>query len=112
MIFIRKNLFYISLKEMAFTFMRLKVIINLKKGLVEYVLRYTGRPVMAESRIDYVDHTNRLITYTYLPHEDDQLDEAEKNGPITITEDIFLFEFVKNCQKAHQRYSLKNNFRR
>lgn len=64
-----------------------------QKGLIEYVLRYTGRPVMAESRIEHVDHVNRLITYTYEPHEDDQLPDEEKNGPITVTEDIY--EFIK-----------------
>jgi hypothetical protein len=49
-----------------------------QKGLIEYVLRYTGRPVMAESRIEHVDHVNRLITHTYEPHEDDQLPDEEK----------------------------------
>jgi hypothetical protein len=64
-----------------------------QKGLIEYVLRYTGRPVMAESRIDHVDYLNRQITYTYEPHEDDQLPDEEKNGPITVTEDIY--DFIK-----------------
>jgi len=62
-----------------------------QKGLIEYVLRYTGRPVMAESRIDDVDHVNRQITYTYEPHEDDLLPDEEKNGTITVTEDIYAF---------------------
>lgn len=64
-----------------------------QKGLIEYVLRYTGRPVMAESRIKDIDHLNRLITYTYDPHEDDLLPDEEKTGPITVTEDIY--EFIK-----------------
>jgi hypothetical protein len=64
-----------------------------QKGLIEYVLRYTGRPVMAESRIDDVDHVKRQITYTYEPHEDDLLPDEEKCGTITVTEDIY--EFIK-----------------
>ena len=64
-----------------------------QKGLIEYVLRYTGRPVMAESRIDEVDHVNRQITYTYEPHEDDLLPDEKKSGTVIVTEDIY--EFIK-----------------
>ena len=61
--------------------------------LVKYVLRYTGRPPMAESRILNVDYKNDLITYFYEPHEDDHLPENEKTGPVEVTEHIY--EFIK-----------------
>lgn len=39
-----------------------------KKG-IEYVVRYTGRPVMSESRI--TDYNGETVTWFYHPHEDE-----------------------------------------
>ena len=59
--------------------------------LVKYVLRYTGRPVMAESRILDVDEVHDLITYFYEPHEDEHLPEEERSGPVKVVEHVFDF---------------------
>lgn len=57
---------------------------NIKNG-VEYIMRYSGKPAMAESRIINVDYSNDSITYWY--------DDHKTNKRITITEHIF--DFIK-----------------
>ena len=64
-----------------------------QKELVKYVLRYTGRPVMAESRILDINHETGFITYFYEPHEDDHLPDEQRTGPIEVCEHIF--DFIK-----------------
>lgn len=62
------------------------------KDLIKYVLRYTGRPAMAQSRIlDIDDHD--FIRYFYEPHEDDHLPEDERTGPIEVYEHVY--ELIK-----------------
>jgi len=53
------------------------------KKAVEYVLRYLGRPVMAQSRISNYDGS--LVTFWYQRHEDNQL----------VTVSIHALEFIK-----------------
>ena len=54
---------------------------SIKEG-IEYVVRYTGRPVMAESRITNYD--GKEVTYWYNPHEDE-------TKTVTITEHVYKF---------------------
>ena len=50
---------------------------------VEYIIRYTGRPAMAQSRI--LDYDGEFVTFYYDRHEDNQ----------RVTEKIHAFEFIK-----------------
>ncbi len=55
---------------------------NINKG-IQYVVRYTGRPVMAQSRIINYDGEN--ITFYYQRHEDNQ----------RVKETVYAFDFIK-----------------
>lgn len=55
---------------------------NIKKG-IEYVLRYAGRPVMAESRITNVDYERNEVSYYYEDHK--------TNKRVDVTESVFSF---------------------
>lgn len=55
---------------------------NIKKG-IEYVLRYAGRPVMAESRITNIDYEKNEISYYYEDHK--------TNKRVDVTEHVFSF---------------------
>lgn len=66
---------------------------NSNEKIVNYVLRYTGRPVMAESRILNINYDTNEITYFYEPHEDDGVLEKDKKGTVFVTEHIY--EFIK-----------------
>ncbi|MBC7961113.1 MAG: transposase [Vallitaleaceae bacterium] len=50
---------------------------------VQYIIRYTGRPAMAQSRI--LDYDGTFVTFFYDRHEDDQ----------RVTEKLHVFEFFK-----------------
>jgi hypothetical protein len=50
---------------------------------VKYIIRYTGRPVMAQSRI--LDYDGEFVTFYYDRHEDNE----------RVTEKIHVFEFFK-----------------
>ncbi len=50
---------------------------------VKYIIRYTGRPAMAQSRI--LDYDGEFVTFYYDRHEDGQ----------RVTEKIHAFEFIK-----------------
>lgn len=43
-----------------------------KDAIINYVLRYTGRPVMAESRITNYDKENKIIQYYYEDHKTEE----------------------------------------
>lgn len=53
------------------------------KASVDYVVRYTGRPAMAQSRI--IDYDGEYVTFWYDRHEDDK----------RVTEKIHVFDFIK-----------------
>lgn len=53
------------------------------KDAVEYIIRYTGRPAMAQSRI--LDYDGEFVTFYYDRHEDGQ----------RVTEKIHAFDFIK-----------------
>ena len=50
---------------------------------VKYIIRYTGRPAMAQSRI--LDYDGQFVTFFYDRHEDNK----------RITEKIHAFDFIK-----------------
>jgi len=52
-------------------------------GAVNYIVRYTGRPVLAQSRIKAYD--GKFVTFTYTPHGCDT----------PVTETISVFDFIK-----------------
>ena len=56
---------------------------NFNTGVVNYITRYAGRPVLAQSRI--VDYTGDSVSFTYTPHDSDEL----------VTETVSVFEFLK-----------------
>ena len=56
---------------------------NFNAGVVNYITRYAGRPVLAQSRI--VDYTGDIVTFTYTPHDSTEL----------VTERVSVFEFIK-----------------
>jgi len=56
---------------------------NFNTGTINYIVRYTGRPVLAQSRI--IDYTGTHVTFTYTPHDSDEL----------ITETLHVFDFIK-----------------
>lgn len=53
------------------------------KKVVDYVVRYTGRPAMAQSRITHYD--GQYVTFWYQRHEDNE----------KVTETISAIEFIK-----------------
>lgn len=53
------------------------------KELVKYILRYTGKPVMAESRI--IDYDGEFITFFYHRHEDG----------VKVTQKLHAYDFIK-----------------
>lgn len=53
------------------------------ENTIKYVVRYTGKPVMAESRILYYD--GEYVTFWYQRHEDKKL----------VKECIHVYEFIK-----------------
>ena len=56
---------------------------NFNSGTINYIVRYTGRPGLAQSRI--TDYTGEYVTFTYTPHGSDEL----------ITETLHVFDFIK-----------------
>lgn len=50
---------------------------------IKYIIRYTGRPAMAQSRI--IDYDGEFVTFYYDRHEDHK----------RITEKIHVFDFIK-----------------
>ena len=56
---------------------------NFNAGVINYITRYTGRPVLAQSRI--IDYTGDTVTFTYTPHDSDEL----------VTETLPVFDFIK-----------------
>lgn len=56
---------------------------NFSSGVVKYIARYAGRPVMAQSRI--IGYDGETVTFTYTPHDSDEL----------VTETVSAFDFIK-----------------
>lgn len=52
-------------------------------GLISYITRYTGRPVLAQSRIK--DYDGQSVTFTYTPHDSNEV----------VSETISVFDFIK-----------------
>ena len=51
--------------------------------MIQYAIRYTGKPAMAESRI--LDYDGEYVTFWYQRHEDNQF----------VTERIHVYDFFK-----------------
>jgi len=56
---------------------------NFNAGTINYIVRYTGRPVLAQSRI--TAYTGSHVTFTYTPHGADEV----------VTETLHVFDFIK-----------------
>ena len=56
---------------------------NFNAGTINYIVRYSGRPVLAQSRITH--YTGTHVSFTYTPHHSDQL----------ITQTLHVFDFIK-----------------
>jgi len=56
---------------------------NFFAGVVNYIVRYAGRPVLAQSRITAYDR--KSVTFTYTPHDSNQL----------VSETLAVFDFIK-----------------
>jgi len=56
---------------------------NFNAGVINYIVRYVGRPVLAQSRI--TDYDGEYVTFTYTPHGSDEL----------VTEKVTVFDFIK-----------------
>ena len=50
------------------------------KGCVNYMMRYAGRPAMAQSRITYYNKDSDDITWYYEDHKTDQRIEVKETG--------------------------------
>lgn len=58
---------------------------NGNDAVVNYILRYTGRPIMAQSRILHYDARNQSIHYYYEDHETNESIEVKEH----------VFDFIK-----------------
>jgi hypothetical protein len=56
---------------------------NFSSGVVNYIVRYAGRPVLAQSRI--TDYDGEFVSFTYTPHGTNEL----------ITETVSVYDFIK-----------------
>lgn len=58
------------------------------QNMIEYTVRYTGKPAMAESRI--LDYYNDYVTFWYQRHEDNQV----------VVEKLHIFNFISKRAKS------------
>jgi len=56
---------------------------NFSSQVVSYILRYAGRPALAQSRI--TDYDGITVSFTYTPHDSNQI----------VTESLPVFDFIK-----------------
>jgi len=56
---------------------------NFNAGVINYITRYAGRPILAQSRI--INYTGDTVTFTYTPHDSDEL----------VIDTVPVFEFIK-----------------
>ena len=57
---------------------------NFSLGVVHYIVRYVGRPVLAQSRI--IDYDGEFVSFTYTPHGSTEEE----------TERLTVFDFIKS----------------
>lgn len=55
-----------------------------KDQVVQYIIRYTGRPAMAQSRIEAYDKASQMIMYWYEPHDSDEIVHVVENVLVFI----------------------------
>ena len=65
-----------------------------EKQVINYILRYTGRPVMAQ-RIEAYDRDSQIIMYWYDPHEG--------GDTVHVTENVLVFigKLIQHIMPAH-----------
>jgi hypothetical protein len=56
---------------------------HFSSGVINYIVRYAGRPVLAQSRIK--DYNGDTVSFTYTPHGSDEL----------VSETLSAFDFIK-----------------
>lgn len=97
----KKNGFYVYAHPRQFS--------DIQKG-TEYIMRYSGKPAMAESRIVDIHYDTDMITYWYDDHKTDTR--------VIVTEHIFEFiaKIIRHIPDKHFKtiryygiYSLKNH---
>ena len=76
-----KNMLYNKKDNGFYVYAPIQQFKDTKKG-IDYVVRYTGRPVMSEARITNYD--GKKVTWFYHPHEDE-------DKTITVIDDAFDF---------------------
>lgn len=66
-----------------------------QKQVIKYILRYAGRPVMAQSRIEAYDPETKIIQYWYEPHDSDET--------VHVTENVFVFigKLIQHIQERN-----------
>lgn len=86
-----KNGFYVYAPPQRF----LRKNSNGQKQVIQYILRYTGRPVMAQSRIEAYDKQSQIIQYWYQPHDSKEI--------VHVTENVLMFigKLVIHIQESH-----------
>ena len=64
--------------SLLFNFGHLNLMTLGKNAVVNYIIRYTGRPVMAESRIIDFDEETKIIHYYYEDHKTEERIEVKE----------------------------------
>lgn len=77
-----KNLLYSNYNNGFYVYAKPDNISSIQTA-VDYVVRYTGRPAMAQSRI--LDYDGNYVTFYYERHEDNK----------KVTEKLHVFDFIK-----------------
>lgn len=86
-----KNGFYVyAPKQKAFSKNR-----NGTQQVITYILRYTGRPVMAQSRIEAYDKESQIIMYWYEPHEGGDIQHVTENVL------VFIGKLIQHIMPEH-----------
>ena len=77
-----KNYLYVNYDNGFYVRAKPNIISNIKLA-VDYVIRYTGRPAMAQSRI--INYDGEYVTFYYERHEDNK----------RVEETIHVYDFIK-----------------
>jgi hypothetical protein len=68
---------------------------NFSSGVVHYIVRYVGRPVLAQSRI--INYDRESVSFIYTPHDSDE----------ELVETLSVFDFIKRLIIHIPDYSFK-----
>ena len=70
---------------------------NFSTEVINYILRYTGRPVLAQSRI--IGYDKKTVTFTYTPHGSTQV----------VTETVPVFDFYQTVNHPYTRTAFQDD---